>query len=65
MVCVLNCCKIIYSTCATAVWGAAVTDCDADVLNQSGDISGADDFLPILIYVVIKANPAQLQSNIQ
>ena len=28
-------------------------------------LTGADDFLPVLIYVVIHANPAQLASNLE
>lgn len=50
LVCILNCCTIIYT-----------------ILNKaylSGEPAGADEFLPILIYVTLKANPPQLHSNI-
>ena len=48
VVCVLNCCKVLYS-----------------LLKRQGGEKGADVFLPILIYVVIKANPPQLYLNCQ
>ncbi|KAK8538721.1 hypothetical protein V6N13_009096 [Hibiscus sabdariffa] len=49
LVCILNCCKIINNL----------------LLNASNENPpGADDFLPVLIYVTIKANPPQLHSNL-
>ena len=50
MVCILNCCKLVYRMLSLGNGGAA---------------SGADDFLPLLIIVLIQANPPALQSNIQ
>jgi Rab5 GDP/GTP exchange factor len=51
VVCVLNCCKLIYGILNKA--------------SASGHPAGADDFLPLLIYVVLRANPPQMHSNLQ
>lgn len=52
LVCILNCCRVINNL----------------LLNMSmatnDNPPGADDFLPVLIYVTIKANPPQLHSNL-
>ncbi|KAJ2611487.1 hypothetical protein H4S08_003132 [Coemansia sp. RSA 1365] len=50
VICILNCCTVVYA-----------------LLRNSGstDAVGADRFLPLLIYVVITANPPRLVSNIQ
>lgn len=50
MVCILNACK--------AVWKLVQS-------NTSGQAAGADDFLPHLIFTVIRANPPNLHSNVQ
>lgn len=50
LVCIKNCSKVIYKILASCT---------------NGTPSGADDFLPLLIIILIKANPPSLQSNIQ
>ncbi|KAL8904463.1 MAG: hypothetical protein Q9207_003261 [Kuettlingeria erythrocarpa] len=49
VVCVLNCCKVIFGFLSTS---------------KSADTS-ADSFVPLLIYVVLRANPEHLVSNVQ
>ncbi len=49
IICILNCCKVIFGLLKNA---------------KSGDTS-ADSFVPLLIYVVLQANPEHLVSNIQ
>ncbi|BDA40541.1 probable vacuolar protein sorting-associated protein 9A at N-terminal half [Coccomyxa sp. Obi] len=51
LVCILNCCRVINNLLHVQV--------------QHGEARGADDFLPVLIYVVIHANPPQLASNLE
>ncbi|EGC36758.1 hypothetical protein DICPUDRAFT_150717 [Dictyostelium purpureum] len=48
MVCVYNCCKVIFKL----------------LKNTNNNPTGADEFLPILIYVVLKANLPMLKSNL-
>jgi hypothetical protein len=49
IICVLNCCKVIFGFLRTS---------------KSSDLS-ADAFVPLLIYTVLQANPASLVSNLQ
>lgn len=49
VVCVLNCCKVIFGFLSTS---------------RLADTS-ADSFVPLLIYVVLRANPEHLVSNVQ
>ncbi|KAM7258782.1 hypothetical protein ACFE04_014523 [Oxalis oulophora] len=52
LVCILNCCKVINNLLLNASIASNVNP------------PGADEFLPVLIYVTIKANPPQLHSNL-
>ncbi|KAJ3683497.1 hypothetical protein LUZ60_013724 [Juncus effusus] len=53
LMCVMNCCQVINNL----------------LLNASESVhstpAGADEFLPALIYITIKANPPQLHSNLK
>jgi len=51
LVSVFNCCKVIYTLINKS--------------NPDGALSGADEFLPLLIYTVLRANPKHLDTNIQ
>ncbi|KAG2541942.1 hypothetical protein PVAP13_9NG665700 [Panicum virgatum] len=50
--CILNCCKVINNLLLNAS------------IVSNDNPPGADEFLPVLIYVTIKANPPQLHSNL-
>ncbi|KAG9451102.1 hypothetical protein H6P81_011067 [Aristolochia fimbriata] len=52
LVCILNCCKVINNLLLNAS------------IVSNDNPPGADEFLPVLIYVTIKANPPQLHSNL-
>ncbi|XP_073135210.1 vacuolar protein sorting-associated protein 9A-like [Henckelia pumila] len=52
LLCILHCCKVINNLLVNV----SVT--------SNEDHPGADEFLPVLIYVTIKANPPQLHSNL-
>ncbi|KAA8546353.1 hypothetical protein F0562_002908 [Nyssa sinensis] len=52
LVCILGCCKVINNL----LFNASIA--------SNENLPGADEFLPVLIYVTIKANPPQLHSNL-
>jgi hypothetical protein len=49
VICVLNCCKVIFGL----------------LRNTKSSDTSADSFIPLLIYVVLQANPEHLVSNVQ
>ncbi|XP_010999498.1 PREDICTED: vacuolar protein sorting-associated protein 9A-like isoform X1 [Populus euphratica] len=51
--CIMSCCRIINNLLLNAS------------MSENHVVGGADDFLPVLIYVTIKANPPQLHSNLK
>ncbi|KAK9941520.1 hypothetical protein M0R45_007225 [Rubus argutus] len=53
LLCIMNCCKVINNLLLNAS------------MSENHVLAGADDFLPVLIYVTIKANPPQLHSNLK
>ena len=54
LVCLLNCCRVINNLLL-----------NAHMREGDGASPGADDFLPVLIYVLLKANPPQLLANVE
>ncbi|XP_073290110.1 vacuolar protein sorting-associated protein 9A-like [Primulina huaijiensis] len=52
LLCILRCCKVINNLLINVS------------VASDEDHPGADEFLPVLIYVTIKANPPQLHSNL-
>lgn len=71
VICVLNCCKVIFGRFLSLVGSGAccVINCVVKITGlirhaSDGDES-ADRFVPLLIYVVLRANPEHLVSNVQ
>ncbi|XP_039037029.1 vacuolar protein sorting-associated protein 9A-like [Hibiscus syriacus] len=53
LLCIINCCRVINNLLLNAS------------ISEDRVLGGADDFLPVLIYVTIKANPPHLHSNLK
>ena len=54
MICILNCCKVIFGLIRHTAGHSA-----------GAEATSADAFVPILIFVVLKANPDNLWSNVE
>ncbi|KAK8941182.1 Vacuolar protein sorting-associated protein 9A [Platanthera zijinensis] len=52
LVCILNCCRVINNLLLNVS------------ISSNANPPGADEFLPVLIFVTLKANPPQLHSNL-
>ena len=59
LVCIMNCCYIINNLLGVAARSGS------EGVSGSNDGFGADDFLPILIFIVIHAGVDKLESNLQ
>ncbi|CAL4920052.1 unnamed protein product [Urochloa decumbens] len=53
LLCIMSCCQVINNLLLNVS------------MSNDRTLSGADEFLPILIYITIKANPPQLHSNLK
>ncbi|KAJ8759510.1 hypothetical protein K2173_007127 [Erythroxylum novogranatense] len=53
LLCIMSCCRVINNLLLNAS------------LSEDHVPGGADDFLPVLIYITIKANPPRLHSNLR
>lgn len=62
IICVLNCCKVIFGKKAPMVDRA---DFQGLLRSSKSSDTSADSFVPLLIYVVLQANPEHLVSNVQ
>lgn len=52
MICILNCCKVIFGLIRHTV-------------GSGPEATSADAFIPVLIFVVLRANPENMISNVE
>jgi hypothetical protein len=69
LICILNSCKVIFgplsfTPCSNCMNLHLCFDLSGLIRHLHND-EGADSFIPILIYVVVKANPEHLLSNVE
>lgn len=66
LICILNCCKVIFGPPAVlSVLCMSSSVYAVGLIRHLHKDESADTFVPILIYVVIKANPPHLLSNVE
>jgi hypothetical protein len=64
LICILNCCKVIFGLlCSPSCH--LVSDNRPGLIRHLNTDESADTFIPILIFVVLKANPEHLLSNVE
>lgn len=51
IICIMNCCRVLNNLLEAA--------------SKSSAPPGADDFFPLLVYTILRANPPRLESNLQ
>ena len=66
VICILNCCKVIFGECLVFI-KLAFSDgiLSAGLIRHLKKDESADAFIPLLIFVVLKANPEHLLSNME
>ncbi|CAK5283173.1 unnamed protein product [Mycena citricolor] len=65
LICILNCCKVIFGLpFCYPIPLMSLIRCAGLIRHLKKD-EGADSFVPILIFVVLKANPEHLLSNVE
>ena len=65
VICVLNCCKVIFGMVVQVTLPVVAANSLGLLRNAKSADTSADSFVPLLIYVVLQANPDHLVSNIQ
>jgi hypothetical protein len=70
LICILNCCKVIFGkrehvVCSGIPLSKSTKTISIGLIKHVEGDAGADKFLPIMIYVVLKSNPPKLVSNVQ
>lgn len=61
----INCCKVIIRTSLNGLQWVACLTAFLELLNGAENVAGADDFLPHLCIVVLRAYPPHLHSNVR
>lgn len=66
VICILNCCKVIFGELLSrSMYNVLLRFLSGLLRNTKKSDTSADSFIPLLIYVVLQANPDHLVSNIQ
>lgn len=67
LICILNCCKVIFGSFRFLLFtfGPRSYESCTGLIRHLRKDEGADSFVPILIFVVLKANPDNLLSNVE
>jgi len=67
--CIMRTCRIIMSKKETHLYSLrqrlTISSFPADLISFNGKEVGADDFFPVLVFVIIQANPRCLLSTLQ